>query len=98
MHYEYKFVRLGAGWTKVRRKARKSYQEVISEHAAHGWRLVQVFAPGVGRVGSSKYYEIILERPIEFAGDQGRLESRLRALESIVTDTKFQVSREIERL
>jgi hypothetical protein len=61
--YEYKFVRLGQGWMGVRREARRAYQQVIEEHARQGWRLVQVFAPGMGAYGAAKYFELILERP-----------------------------------
>lgn len=61
--YEYKFVRLGEGWTGVRREGREHYQESIEEHARQGWRLVQIFAPGTGASGAAKYYELILERP-----------------------------------
>jgi hypothetical protein len=61
--YEYKFVRLGEGWLGVRKSARQTYQDVIEKHGRDGWRLVQIFAPGVGAYGASKYYEIILERP-----------------------------------
>jgi hypothetical protein len=60
--YEYKFVRLGEGFMGVRKEAKETYQDVIQKHAREGWRLVQVFAPGIGGHGSSKYYEIILER------------------------------------
>jgi hypothetical protein len=62
--YEYKFVRLGEGWLSVRGEAKHEYQEVIRTHAQEGWRLVQVFAPGIGGYGSAKYYEIILERQV----------------------------------
>jgi len=62
--YEYKFVRLGEGWLSVRGEAKHEYQEVIRTHAQEGWRLVQVFAPGIGGYGSAKYYEIILERHV----------------------------------
>jgi hypothetical protein len=27
-----------------------------------GWRLVQIFAPGVAAFGAAKYYELIFER------------------------------------
>ena len=63
--YEYKFVRLGEGWLSARREAGASYQEQIHLHAREGWRLVQVFAPGIGAYGAAKYYELILERPVE---------------------------------
>jgi len=62
--YEYKFVRLGEGWLGARREARRGYQEVIRQHAHEGWRLVQVFAPGIAAHGAAKYYEIILEREV----------------------------------
>ncbi len=62
--YEYKFVRLGEGFLGVRRQAKKEYRKVIAEHAREGWRLVQVFAPGVGGYGMAKYFEIILEREL----------------------------------
>ena len=61
--YEYKFVRLGEGWIAARREAKQDYQRVIEEHARQGWRLVQVFAPGIGGYGAAKYFELILERP-----------------------------------
>jgi len=61
--YEYKFVRLGEGWMAARREAKQDYQRVIEEHAREGWRLVQVFAPGIGAYGAAKYFELILERP-----------------------------------
>jgi len=41
------------------------YQQVIQDHARDGWRLVQVFAPGMGAYGAAKYFEIILERELE---------------------------------
>jgi hypothetical protein len=62
-NYEYKFVRLREGFMYVSKEAQKTYQDVIVEHAKDGWRLVQVFAPGIGAQGYAKYYEIILERP-----------------------------------
>ena len=62
-NFEYKFVRLGEGFFGVRREARDTYQDVIAQHARDGWRLVQIFAPGIAGHGAAKYYEIILERP-----------------------------------
>jgi hypothetical protein len=62
--YEYKFVRLGEGWWSIRKAAKADYQSVIHEQAADGWRLVQVFAPGVGIYGSATFYELIFERPV----------------------------------
>lgn len=62
--YEYKFVRLGEGWLTVRRDAKDGYRQVVEEHARDGWRLVQIFAPGIGGYGAAKYYELVLERPV----------------------------------
>ncbi|MGV3531862.1 MAG: DUF4177 domain-containing protein [Chthoniobacteraceae bacterium] len=39
----------------------KQFPSSLSE----GWRLVQVFTPGTGVYGASKYYELIFERPAE---------------------------------
>lgn len=62
--YEYKFVRLGEGWLSAKAEANESYQSQIHQHAREGWRLVQVFAPGMGAYGAAKYYELILEREV----------------------------------
>jgi Domain of unknown function (DUF4177) len=43
-------------------KARNAYEEVVHEQARDGWRLVQIFAPGVAAFGAAKYYELIFER------------------------------------
>jgi Domain of unknown function (DUF4177) len=64
--YEYKFVRLGeyrgSAWFGVSDKARNAYEDVVHQHARDGWRLVQIFAPGVAAFGAAKYYELIFER------------------------------------
>jgi hypothetical protein len=64
--YEYKFVRLGeyrgSAWFGVSGKARGVYEDAVHEHARDGWRLVQIFAPGVAAFGAAKYYELIFER------------------------------------
>ena len=60
--YEYKFVRIGEGWLSARKEAKQEYQRVIQEHARQGWRLIQVFAPGIAAYGAAKYFEVILER------------------------------------
>jgi hypothetical protein len=62
--FEYKFVRLGEGLLSARSQARYDYQAQVQQHAREGWRLVQIFAPGVGAYGAAKYYELILERQI----------------------------------
>lgn len=63
--YEYKFMRLGEGFLGVRKSGREEYEEEVHRHAAEGWRLVQIFAPGVGGYGAAKYYELIFERTVE---------------------------------
>ena len=85
--YEYRFVRLGeyrgSALFGVSDKARGSYEDVVHEHARDGWRLVQVFAPGVAAFGAAKYYELIFER--ERANDatapMGASRERLRSTE-----------------
>lgn len=61
--YEYKFVRMGEGWLGIRKRALDEYPQVVEEHARDGWRLVQVFTPGTGAYGMTKYLELIFERP-----------------------------------
>jgi len=60
--FEYKFVRIGEGWISARREARENYQRIVEEHARDGWRLVQIFAPGIGGYGAAKFFEAIFER------------------------------------
>ena len=63
--YEYKFVRPGEDAFFKNSKAINEYQDIIHDHARDGWRLVQVFDPGVGMYGAAKYIEIIFEREIK---------------------------------
>ena len=63
--YSYKIVRVGKALMETKKEARDGYAEVIEEHAAQGWRLVQVFAPGHGMYGAPKYYDLIFELPTE---------------------------------
>ena len=60
--YEYTFVRLKIGIFSNR--AEHEYQETIHRHARAGWRLVQVFSPGIGLYGSATFYELMFERPV----------------------------------
>jgi hypothetical protein len=71
MRYEYRFLRLGEGWFEARKAAKENYQDAIREHAAEGWRLVQIFAPGTGAYGAAKYFEMIFERPAEPPSAEG---------------------------
>ena len=48
----------------MRDKDRKGYEHIVHEHAKDGWRLVQIFAPGVAAFGAARYYEFIFEREI----------------------------------
>ncbi len=64
--YEYALVRLGEGRGSgifgVRARKVEAYQAVVHEHARQGWRLVQVFAPGMAIHGAATSYELIFER------------------------------------
>jgi hypothetical protein len=66
--YEYKFVRLEQDkiwWTSTVTPAihaREGYQDTVHQHAREGWRLVQIFAPGLGFEGAAAYFELIFER------------------------------------
>ena len=66
--YEYRFVCTGEGRTSAlfgpQEKARSEYEGIVHEHARDGWRLVQIFAPGVAAFGAAKYYELIFEREL----------------------------------
>ncbi|WBW95363.1 DUF4177 domain-containing protein [Oceanirhabdus sp. W0125-5] len=61
--YEYRFIKVDLT-TFATLKPKENYHGIIEEHARDGWRLVQIFSPAVGVGGFSKYFEIILERPI----------------------------------
>jgi hypothetical protein len=69
--FEYKFVRIGENRLSAlfgpQKEARGAYEAVVEEYARDGWRLVQIFAPGVAAFGAAKYYELIFER--ELAAD-----------------------------
>ncbi len=60
--YEYKFVRIGEGWLHVKKPAKEEYQDIVHQHARDGWRLLQIFTPGIGAYGAAKYFELIFER------------------------------------
>ncbi len=65
-NYEYRFVRLGeyrgSALFGVGGKGRSDYENIVHEHARDGWRLVQIFAPGVAAFGPAKYYELIFDQ------------------------------------
>src|SRR6185437_14218480 len=60
----------------VQDNARESSQGLVHENAAEGWRLVQIFAPGIAAFGAAKYYELIFERERGEAVVPGRGRSR----------------------
>jgi hypothetical protein len=60
--YEYKFTRLNVGLFSG--NPEQDYRRIVERHAAEGWRLVQIFAPGIGAAGSARYFEIIFERAV----------------------------------
>ena len=60
---EYKFVKLEPSFFSGNFKG--DYREIINEHAREGWRLVQIFAPGIGVAGKASYFEIIFEKAEE---------------------------------
>jgi len=66
--FEYRFVRLGENQVSAlfgpQTKARRNYEDVVHEQARDGWRVVQIFAPGVAAFGAAKYYELIFEREV----------------------------------
>ena len=69
--YEYEFVRLEqaknwfTGMGVPSQEARDEYQEVVHKYARQGWRLVQIFAPGISMEGMAAYFELIFERTVE---------------------------------
>lgn len=60
--YEYKFVKVEL--SKWSNKPTLDYQDIIHNHAKEGWRVTQIFAPGIAAYGSAAYYEIIFEKPL----------------------------------
>ena len=74
--FEYRFVRIGENrlsmFFGIQDKARNAYEEIVHEHAQGGWRLVQIFAPGVAAFGAAKYYELIFERELPAEGENTR--------------------------
>jgi hypothetical protein len=58
--YENSFVRLNLGFFSG--KPDRDYHEIIKQHSAEGWRLVQIFDPGTGIYGAAKYFELVFER------------------------------------
>lgn len=58
--YEYEFVNVDFSWWG--QKVKEDYRKIVEDHAEHGWRLVQIFAPSTGAGGNVSYVELIFER------------------------------------
>ena len=68
MKYEYKFEKIElkvGGFMSWTYKTERDYQDIITQYAQDGWRLVQIFAPGITGYGAACFYDLIFERPIE---------------------------------
>jgi len=65
--YEYKFVRVEGkkGIFTINIADSAEYQRIINEHAAEGWRFIQIFAPAVEGLGSASDADLIFERKVE---------------------------------
>jgi hypothetical protein len=55
---------MGEGWLGARKNATNGCQAEVERQARDGWRLVQIFTPGIGAYGSAKYEELVLERAV----------------------------------
>lgn len=63
--FEYKFVEVKLSNQFLSKKPKEDYQEIIRQHAAEGWRLVQIFAPAIEGYGTAASYELIFEKPAD---------------------------------
>jgi len=59
--YEYEFIYVDLKW--ISKEPKQDYHQIINDHAKQGWRLVQIFAPGISGFGEAAYLELIFERP-----------------------------------
>lgn len=60
--YEYKFVNVELKTTFKGRKPTEDYRRIVEQHAAEGWRLLQIFAPPISGYGVADSFELIFER------------------------------------
>ena len=63
--FEYKFEKIKIKFSLSENKFSEDYHAVIRQHAANGWRLVQVFDPAIGAAGSATFIELIFEKKID---------------------------------
>ncbi|MEM6313476.1 MAG: DUF4177 domain-containing protein [Planctomycetota bacterium] len=70
--YEYDFVsiKLTSRSFSLSQEPAEDYQEVVRRRARDGWRLVQVFAPGLFASGRPQQFELIFERLVDAGADQ----------------------------
>ena len=62
--YEYKFIQIDLKPKMLKSEPKEDYHEMIREHGEKGWRLVQIFAPGIAAVGAAASFELIFEKKI----------------------------------
>ncbi|MCP4217324.1 MAG: DUF4177 domain-containing protein [bacterium] len=60
--FEYKFVNLERSFFSVKGALKDDYHQIIHQHAAEGWRLVQIFAPAPHGYGKLNRFEMIFEK------------------------------------
>lgn len=58
--YKYEFYRIEINPYTLSYK--EDYKEVVLKYSMEGWRLVQIFAPSTGAVGTAKYCELVFEQ------------------------------------
>jgi Domain of unknown function (DUF4177) len=61
--YEYKIIKIELGGV-FKANPKEDYTKIIAEYASQGWRLVQIFAPGLANNGAPVYFDVIFEREI----------------------------------
>ncbi|WCK56948.1 DUF4177 domain-containing protein (plasmid) [Aneurinibacillus sp. Ricciae_BoGa-3] len=62
--YEYKIIKIELSGI-FNATPKEEYTKIIAEYSSQGWRLVQIFAPGVANNGLPKFYDVIFERAIQ---------------------------------
>jgi hypothetical protein len=60
--YEYKFVQIPRPPKILKKASDMGHHPVVAQHAAEGWRMVQIHAPELPAV--PHYFELIFEREI----------------------------------
>ena len=60
--YEYQRINVEIKTGFFDNKLKDDYFDIIQHEAALGWRLVEIFSPGVGSYGASCWADLIFER------------------------------------